>query len=177
MDQKAKKQYKRTAIYLAQSAYGEPVDLKKALSKCKSFIKENKELKLMRIYWDEQVEIIKTSDEDKEKGKRQPRCAEGNDAWKKLLADTETSVVEVVIIYAARTVAPTISELRYVIQNYFVPCGIRFIDVEEGFDTADDDVEAYLKKKNSDFRYTVKHKPHKKYRDRWRKTTWDEETE
>lgn len=177
MSQKAKKQYKRTAIYLAQSAYGEPVDLKKALSKSKSFIKEHKELKLMRIYRDEQVEIIKTSDEDKEKGKRQPRSAEGNEAWKKLLTDTETSAIEVVVIYAARTVAPTISELRYVIQNYFVPCGIRFIDVEADFDTESGDVESYLKARNSDFRYTVKHKPHKKYRDRWRETTWDEEIE
>lgn len=178
MIRESEKQYRRTAIYIAPSAYGLPVDLEEALEKCKSFIEEHKELRLMRIYRDEQVKIIRTSDEDKKKGKRKPLCAEGNDAWKKLLADTETSAVEVVIIYAARTVAPSFAGLAYLVREYFVPCGIRFIDVEARFDTIDGDLESYLKKKNSDFRYTVKHKPHKKYRDRRRVyCTWEDETE
>ena len=46
--------------------------------------------------------------------------------------------------------------LRYIIRNYFIPCGIRFVDVEAGFDTEYGDVEAYLKKQYSDFRYVVR---------------------
>lgn len=174
MIRESEKQYKRAAIYIAPSAYGLPVNMEEALDDCKAFVRKNDDLKLMRIYRDEQVKIIRTSEEEKKDGKRKPLSAEGNDAWRKLLRDTETSAIEAVVIYAARTVAPSFAGLAYLVREYFVPCGIR----EARFDTIDGDLESYLKKKNSDFRYTVKHKPHKKYRDRRRiYCTWEDETE
>ncbi len=48
------------------------------------------------------------------------------------------------------------------IEEYFIPCGIRFIDVEAGFDTADGDAESYIKKKVSEYRCTVRRKPYEK---------------
>ncbi|MCD7740851.1 MAG: hypothetical protein LUI06_01420 [Ruminococcus sp.] len=166
MNKQSKELYKRTAIYIAPAAYGEWVDLKKALIECRSFIKRHRELKLMRIYRDERVEIVRNGKEDKQEGKRCPLGAKSNDAWKRLLLDTETSAIEAVVIYAARTIAPTVTELSIMIKGYFIPCGILLADVEANFDTLNGDVESYLKVKTSEYRCTVKHKPHRPYQKR-----------
>ena len=157
MIRESEKWGKRTAIYIAPSAYGEPVGLEEALDKCKSYILKHEDLKLMRIYRDEQVKVVKPC-EGGEKMRGHSYSAEGNDAWKRLLSDAETSAIEVVVIYAARTVAPSFAGFSYAVKDYFAPCGIRFIDVEAGFDTIDGDLESYLKKKNSEFGRSVEQK-------------------
>ena len=158
---------KRAAIYIAPSAYGDPVDLNEGLKTCRAYVKKKKDLKLMRIYRDEKVEIVGSTEGQTGTRSRSPLGAEGNDAWNRLLTDIETSAVEAVVIYAARTVAPTITGLAPMIEEYFIPCGIRFIDVEAEFDTADGDtangdVESYIKKKVSEYRCTVRRKPYEK---------------
>ncbi len=160
---------KRAAIYIAPSAYGEVVDMKDALKKCRAYVKKKKNLKLMRIYRDEKVTVTGSTAGQTGTRSRSPLGAEGNDAWKRLLTDIETSAVEAVVIYAARTIAPTISGLANMVRDYFIPCCIRFVDVEADFDTADGDVESYLKGKVSEYRSTVRHKPHKPYQKRKKK--------
>ncbi|MCD8007021.1 MAG: hypothetical protein LUF29_08695 [Oscillospiraceae bacterium] len=152
MAMKSEKLYKRAGIYIAPSAYGLPVDLEEALASCKAFIRKNRELKLMRIYWDDEVTVVRTSEQN---GRRTPLGVTGNDAWQRLLRDTETSAIEVIVIYAARTVAPSISGLARLIREYFLPCGIRLIDVEAGFDSETGDVEDYLKHRNREYRSTL----------------------
>ncbi|MCD8098767.1 MAG: hypothetical protein LUE31_12280, partial [Lachnospiraceae bacterium] len=159
---RSERQFKRTAIYIAPIAYCDPVDLKSALKMCKGYVRRRKNLKLMRIYRDEKVEIIGNSEEDKLSGKRSCFGAEGNDAWNRLLKDIETSAIEAVVIYAARTVAPTIYALSNMLKDYFIPCGVRFIDVEAEFDTAVGDADSYIKEKVREYRSNLKRKPYKK---------------
>ncbi len=71
---------KRTAIYIAPVAYGESVELKSALKDCKGCIKQKKDLKLMRIYRDEKVEIVGSTEGQTGTRSRSPLGAEGNDA-------------------------------------------------------------------------------------------------
>ncbi len=151
----------RTAIYIARAAYGAEVDLDNALKICMECIKKHDELRLTRIYRDEQTEVI-TIAADGKTGKRSPLEVKGNDAWRRLLADTVTLAVEAVVIYAARTVAPSISGLANMVREYFIPCGIRFIDAEAGFDTAYGNAEDYLKARTSEYRSSIKRKPYKK---------------
>ncbi len=149
----------RAAIYLAPAAYGKDIDMKYALALCEEYIGNHDELRLMRIYRDEKVRIIRVCGDN---GSRNPLGVSGNDAWQRLLKDTETSAVEVVVIYAARAVAPSISGLANLIRNYFIPYGIRFIDVEAQFDSESGDVGSYLKLKTSEYRSSLKRKPYKK---------------
>ncbi len=167
--QQKKEQAKRAAIYAAPASYGKAIDLKEAINLCRMYICNHDNLKLMRIYQDEMVEVVRNVKEDVQEGKRCPLGAEGNDAWKRLLLDTETSAIEAVVIYAARTIAPTITELSSMIKGYFIPCGILLADVEADFDTLNGDVESYLKAKTSEYRCTVKHKPHRPYQKRKKK--------
>ncbi|MCD7847886.1 MAG: hypothetical protein LUG49_07690 [Oscillospiraceae bacterium] len=142
----------RAAIYLANSAYGKPVDMEQALSKCQKYLSKHRDLKLMRIYIDENTSVVRTPGNN---GRRTPLGVAGNDAWRRLLRDTETLAIETIVIYSARTVAPSISGLANIIREYFVPCKIRFIDVEAGFDSETGDIEGYLKKKTSEYRSTL----------------------
>ena len=103
-NQDLKPQY-RAAIYLAPAAYGEAIDIEQALERCRKYLADTQELRLMRIYRDEDVIVIRVPEHN---GKRTPLGVTGNDAWKRLLKDTETSLVEAVLVYAARTVAPSI---------------------------------------------------------------------
>ncbi|MCD7854906.1 MAG: hypothetical protein LUG66_04740 [Clostridiales bacterium] len=160
MKQQWEKQFKKTAVYLAPSAYGEAVDSDKALDFCKEYIKKFNNLKLMRIYRDEKIVI--SGGTDNRTGSRSPLTAEGNDAWLRLLRDTETSAVEAVVIYAARTVAPSISALKYIVTEYFIPCGIFFADAEADFNTAEGDADAYFKTKVKEYRSSLNRKPYKK---------------
>ncbi len=162
-NQGLKPQY-RASIYLAPAAYGEAIDIEQALERCKEYLADMQELRLMRIYRDEEAEIIRVPEHN---GKRTPLGVTGNDAWKRLLKDTETSEIEAVLVYAARTVAPSISGLANTISNYFLKCGVRFIDVEAGFDTKSGDAEAYLRQKTSEYRCYV----------RRRSTSWEDVTE
>ncbi|MCD7785678.1 MAG: recombinase family protein [Oscillospiraceae bacterium] len=145
-------QYKRAGIYIAPSAYGVPVDRKEALESCKTYASEHECLKLMRIYVDEIASVIRIPEKN---GRRMPLGVTGNDAWQRLLKDTETSAIETVVVYAARTVAPSISRLAYLIREYFLPCGIGFIDVEAGFDSETGDVDEYLRHKTREYRSTL----------------------
>ncbi len=160
---KEQRRFKNTAVYAAPAAYGEKVDIEKALEKCREYVKHSRGLKLVRIYRDEKVEIIRGKEEGSQ---RETLGVKGNEAWNRLLFDTETSAVEVVVIYAARTVAPTVYALDNMVSNYFLPCGIRFIDVEAEFDTAEGEAEGYLKKRRGEYRRTVKHKPHKSHKNK-----------
>ena len=159
---------KRAAIYLAPAAYCDPIDMKEALKKCRAYVKKKKDLKLMRIYRDEKVTVTGSTAGQTGTRSRSPLGAEGNDAWKRLLTDIETSAVEAVVIYAARTIAPTISTLDIMVREYFIPCNIRFIDVEADFDTGDCDctgamdADAYLKARISEYRSNLKRRPYKK---------------
>ncbi|MCC8014258.1 MAG: hypothetical protein LIO87_03600 [Eubacterium sp.] len=160
MKRQSEKQFKRTAVYLAPSAYGEAVDLDKALEICKEYTEKHSGLKLMRIYRDEKIEI--SGGTDNRTGSRTPLTAEGNNAWLRLLKDTETSAVEAVVIYAARTVAPSISALKYIVTEYFIPCGIFFADAEADFNTCKGDYDAYFKARVREYRSSLKRKPYKK---------------
>ncbi len=146
-----KPQY-RAAIYLAPVAYGEKIDTDRALAKCKNYLKKRENLKLMRIYQDDEVRVLRAPEHN---GRRTPLSVTGNDAWQRLLRDTETSAIETVIIYAARTVAPSISGLATLLREYFIPCGIGFIDVEADFDIRSGDADAYLKAKTREYRSTL----------------------
>ncbi|MCC8130320.1 MAG: hypothetical protein LUC38_07735 [Oscillospiraceae bacterium] len=148
----SEKQCKRAGIYIAPSAYGWPVDREEALASCKSFVRKSPSLGLTRIYCDEQVSVIRTPEQN---GRRKPLGVTGNDAWQRLLRDTETSAIEAVVIYAARTVAPSISGLKTILLEYFLPFGIRFIDVEAGFDLETGDLDVYLKARTREFRSTL----------------------
>lgn len=146
-----KPQYK-AAIYLAPAAYGEAIDTERALAECRKYLNRREELKLMRIYRDDDVRVVRVPEHN---GRRTPLSATGNDAWQRLLRDTETSAIETIVIYAARTVAPSISGLATLIREYFIPCGIGFIDVEADFDTGVGDVDAYLKARTREYRSTL----------------------
>ncbi len=156
---------KRTAIYIAPAAYCDSIDMDEAVEKCRAYVRRKKDLKLMRIYRDKKVTVMGGT-VGQTKKRRSTLGVVGNDAWKQLLTDTETSAVEVIVVYAARTVAPTISGLASMISTYFIPCNIRFIDVEAEFDTADGNVESYIKKKTSEYRSNFKRRPYQSYEKR-----------
>ncbi|MCC8076277.1 MAG: hypothetical protein LIO95_10140 [Clostridiales bacterium] len=153
----AGKRSKRTAVYLAPAAYGEAVDLEQALAACRDYIVHTGGLRLTRIYRDEQVAVTGRTARTGA-ARRTPLSAVGNDAWKRLLVDVETSAVEAVVLYAARTVAPSFSGLKHMVQEFFLPCGVRFVDVEAGFDTAADEMTAddYCKARTHEYRSTVR---------------------
>ncbi|MCD7733382.1 MAG: hypothetical protein LUH56_08105 [Oscillospiraceae bacterium] len=142
----------RAAIYLAPAAYGEAIDTERALAECMKYLKRREELKLMRIYRDNDVRVVRVPEHN---GRRTPLSATGNDAWQRLLRDTEASAIETIVIYAARTVAPSISGLATLIREYFIPCEIGFIDVEADFDIKSGDVDAYLRQRTCEYRSTL----------------------
>ncbi len=146
------KQEYRVAIYLAPSAYGDAIDLNQALDRCQKYLRKQENMRLMRIYRDKEVSIVRVSERN---GRRTPLSVTGNDAWQRLLRDTETSAIDVITVYAARTVAPSISGLANLIREYFIPCGVRFIDVESDFDTKAGDLGSYLKAKTYEYRSTL----------------------
>ncbi|MCD8107258.1 MAG: hypothetical protein LUE20_04755 [Oscillospiraceae bacterium] len=151
MNQSSVRPY-RAAIYLAPSAYGKEIDSAEALSSCKEYIRDRADMKLMRIYRDKGVRVIHTPEQN---GRRTPLSVSGNEAWQRLLRDTETSAIEAVVIYGARTVAPSISGLATLLREYFIPCKVRFIDFEARFDSETDDPESYLKAKTREYRSTL----------------------
>ncbi|MCD7887765.1 MAG: hypothetical protein LUG44_09180 [Clostridiales bacterium] len=148
----------RTAVYLAPAAYGEAVDPEAALAACKGYIVRHGSLWLTRVYRDNAVVVTGRAAGQKSGARRTPLSAAGNDAWKRLLMDVETSAVEAVVLYAARTVAPTVSDLKSMLLDFFLPCGVRFVDVEAGFDTAEGPVTAedYCKARTREYRSTVR---------------------
>ncbi|MCD7823994.1 MAG: hypothetical protein LUG86_08300 [Oscillospiraceae bacterium] len=156
MNQELKPLY-RAGVYLAPAAYGEAVAMEQALSECQKYLGNREELSLTRIYRDEEVTVLRTPDRS---GRRTPLGVSGNDAWQRLLRDTETLAIEAVVVYAARTVAPSISGLSKLIREYFLPFGIRFIDVEASFDTKTGDTDCYLRRKTSEYRSSLCRKPY-----------------
>ncbi|MCD7832335.1 MAG: hypothetical protein LUI01_08785 [Firmicutes bacterium] len=147
---------KRTALYIAPSVWGDFVDINYAEAACRDYVRADETLRLTRIYRDTRAAVRRVPDIRE----RNAWIAEDNEAWKRLLDDAETGAIEAVVIYAAGTVAPTIFALQNAVNEFFIPCGIRFADVQTGFDTgnvryADASSAAegrYFKQRRSEYR-------------------------
>lgn len=156
---------KRTAIYIAPSVWGDTVDTGEAEAACRAYVKADGTLRLTRIYRDTRSAVRRVPDSRE----RNAWIAEGNEAWKRLLDDAETGVIEAVVIYAARTVAPTVYALQSAVGEFFIPCGIRFADAQTGFDTRNvrcaDAASAagkYFKQRRSEYRSYLMRQTNKK---------------
>lgn len=123
----------RTAVYISATSWAEDVTdaaavLSKQSEQCRSYLREHKELKKVETYAD------RNSVRD---------CRR---EWLRLLDDAECRRFDTVLTSSLRYVSESFSQASVDAGRFFYPAGIRFIAVEDGFDSKRDDMQAYLER-------------------------------
>ncbi|MCD7883037.1 MAG: recombinase family protein [Lachnospiraceae bacterium] len=123
----------RTAVYISATSWAEDVTdaaavLSRQSEQCRAYLKEHKELKKVETYAD------RNSVRD---------CRR---EWLRLLDDAECRKFDTVLTTSIRYVSESFSPACVDIGRFFYPAGIRFIAVEDGFDSSKDDMQDYLER-------------------------------
>ena len=129
---KAKKSF-RTAVYISAGRWDQIVEdpaqlLSKQSELCRAFLREHKEFKKVETYADRNSN------------------RETNREWNRLLNDVECRKVDAVLVTSIAQIEASCGMACYHVGRFFYPAGIRFIAVEDGFDSFRDDLELYLKR-------------------------------
>ncbi|MCC8096451.1 MAG: recombinase family protein [Tannerellaceae bacterium] len=123
----------RTAVYISATSWAENVtDAAAVLSKqselCRAYLREHKELKKVETYAD------RNSVRDSRR------------EWLRLLDDVECRKVDTVLIASIRYASESFSTVSVDVGRFFYPAGIRFIAIEDEFDSMKDDMQEYLER-------------------------------
>lgn len=129
---KEKKSF-RTAVYISAGRWDQIVEapaqlLSKQSELCRAFLREHKEFKKVETYADRNSN------------------RETNREWNRLLDDVECRKVDAVLVTSIAQIEASCGMACYHVGRFFYPAGIRFIAVEDGFDSFRDDLELYLKR-------------------------------
>ena len=129
---KEKKSF-RTAVYISASRWDQTVeDSSQLLSRqselCRAFLREHREFKKVETYADRNS------------------SRETNREWNRLLDDVECRKVDAVLVTSIAQIEASCGMACYHVGRFFYPAGIRFVAVEDGFDSYQDDLELYLKR-------------------------------
>ena len=129
---KEKKSF-RTAVYISASRWDQTVkDSGQLLSRqselCRAFLREHREFKKVETYADRNS------------------SRETNREWNRLLDDVECRKVDAVLVTSIAQIEASCGMACYHVGRFFYPAGIRFVAVEDGFDSYQDDLELYLKR-------------------------------
>lgn len=95
--------------------------------KCREYLREHKDLKKIVTYSD------RNSSRD------------ANKEWKKPLDDAEARRIDAVLVSSLSKVGTSFAQADYHVGKFFYPGGIRFVAIDDGFDSLYGDVDAYIK--------------------------------
>jgi len=137
----------RTAIYAANPVWNvvernqdgkweekEKPDLEEQVKKCRAFLDNCPELTLTRIYRD-----------------YDPPEGDGGKAWKMLMEAVVCREIDVIAVSTVCCIDKAFNRVAHTIDNFLLPVGVRFIDLENGFDSKTDDVKEYMRQEKKLF--------------------------
>lgn len=128
----------RTAIYAGEPQWGYTERLKGAaespmveeqVEQCCNFLEGNPDLTLTRIYRDYGQPDI-----------------DGGRAWKMLMDAVECRKVDNIVVSSICCVDWSFYRARHFIECFLFPAGVRFIDLDFGFDSSVDNAKEYFRK-------------------------------
>ncbi len=134
-----------TAVYTSAATWGcgeidAAIPISRQSELCGLYLKEHRDLKKVKTYSDRN------------------RVRNIGKEWSKLLDDVECRRVNTVLTCSLCYVAESLSSAIADVGRFFYPAGVRFIAVEDGFDSMCDDIEEYLNRRVSIQYGSVKHR-------------------
>lgn len=131
----------RTAIYISASCWGLlpgelQASIEEQLKRCRQYIREHEDLSEFSVY------------ENQEKEQNEP---ETKAVWYSLLDAAEVREFDTVLVYNLNYIDESCAIASHMLARFFYPAGIRFISVEDDFDSKKDDMQEYLIRRTKEF--------------------------